>query len=136
MDQRQLPFVVADQLVQVGFVAHQMQGIVGGYPAAAHICRGAESVAVFVDGNVVLVIDQTVHKLLLIPTFFLPPSLREVARRSRDGGDVRKYTPPVSCADSPLKEGAGVYSVMGWASMYSSRIRAAVITIREQGRLA
>ena len=38
----------------------------------------------------------------------LPPSAREVAARSADGGrDKNRYfSPPVGCADSPLTEGA------------------------------
>ena len=38
----------------------------------------------------------------------LPPSAREVAARSADGGRavIRFFSPPVGCADSPLPEGA------------------------------
>ena len=48
----------------------------------------------------------------------LPPTAREVAARSADGGRevIRFFSPPVGCADSPLPEGAlqrGAAALMG-----------------------
>ena len=64
VDQGQLPFVIADQLLDICPVTHQPKGIVGGDPSAACGGRGAETVAVFVFGDVVLIVDQILHIIL------------------------------------------------------------------------
>ena len=63
MNQGKLPFVVADQLIEIGPVTHKAQGVVGSHPAAAGVCRGPEAVAVLFLGNMVLIIDKRIHFL-------------------------------------------------------------------------
>ena len=61
MDQRQLPFKIADQFINVCFTAQKPQRIVSGDPAAAGGRTGPEALAPFVLWNIPLVADQTVH---------------------------------------------------------------------------
>ena len=63
VDQGQLPFVVADQRRDIRFVAQNFQGVAGGDPAAAHLRRGAQTIAVLLLWNVALVIDEIRHDL-------------------------------------------------------------------------
>ena len=64
VNQWQLPFIIPNQFINLCPVAHQKQGIVGGDLAAAGGGRGAETVPVLIFGNLLLIVNQSVHVIL------------------------------------------------------------------------
>ena len=61
MHQRELPFVIADELLRLCPVAHQTQGVVGGDPSTAGSRGGTEAIAVPLFRNLMLIVDQIGH---------------------------------------------------------------------------
>ena len=61
VNQGQLPFVIADQLLDIRLETQEPQGIVGGNPAAARIGGSPEAVAILLPWDMILVIDEIFH---------------------------------------------------------------------------
>ena len=55
------PFIIMDQSLRIDPVAHQREGVVGGYPAAAGVRAGAKPIAPLLRRDIPLVIDQIAH---------------------------------------------------------------------------
>ena len=65
VNEGQLVLVIGDEVGDLRIPAQQMQGVVGGDPAAAGGGRGAQPVAPLVFGNFGLVINEGLHGCLL-----------------------------------------------------------------------
>ena len=64
VDQWYLLFIIADQFFRFGTISHEPQSVVGGDPAAAGGCAAAETIAPFLFGNLMLVINKIIHDFL------------------------------------------------------------------------
>lgn len=64
VDERELPFKIADQLFRLCMEAHEEQCIIGGDPATAGGGTAAKTVAEFFFGNLALIADKFAHNLV------------------------------------------------------------------------